>query len=125
MDEREKVDPLKELGERLDRARRAQQSSAKRAAPETGTNAALAFAWRIGVELVGALVVAIFLGWAVDRWLGTRPWGMIVFFFLGIAAGMLNVYRAVSGLGMKVGYRRDRGVGNAGENEAGQEEDED
>ena len=46
------------------------------------------------------------LGWAIDRWLGTRPWGIIVLFFLGVAAGMLNVYRAVSGISTPVGYRR-------------------
>ena len=38
---------------------------------------------------------------------------MIVMFFLGVAAGMLNVWRAVSGMGMAVGYRR-RGGDNAG-----------
>jgi ATP synthase protein I len=51
------------------------------------------------------------LGWAIDRWLGTRPWGMIVLFFLGVAAGMLNVYRAVTGVSVPVGYRRPDGGG--------------
>lgn len=60
----------------------------------------LAFALRIAVELVSALAVGMGIGWAVDRWFGTRPWGLVVFFFLGAAAGMLNVYRAVSGSGM-------------------------
>ncbi len=41
----------------------------------------------------------------MDKWLGTRPWGMVVFFFLGVAAGMLNVYRAVAGMGGAVGFR--------------------
>lgn len=61
---------------------------------------------RIGIELVVAIGVATGLGWAIDRWLGTRPWGIIVLFFLGVAAGMLNVYRAVSGISTPVGYRR-------------------
>ena len=52
------------------------------------------------------MVVATGLGWAIDRWLGTRPWGTIVLFFLGVAAGMVNVYRAVTGIKMPVGYRR-------------------
>jgi ATP synthase protein I len=60
---------------------------------------------RIGIELVVAIGVATGLGWAIDRWLGTRPWGIIVLFFLGVAAGMLNVYRAVSGISTPVGYR--------------------
>jgi len=44
----------------------------------------------------------------LDRWLGTRPWGMIVMFFLGTAAGMLNVWRALTDQGMAVGYRRQQ-----------------
>lgn len=105
MDEREKEDPLRELGERLEKARAAGKRPAKRDG-EPSTGSALAFGWRIGVELLGAIVVSVFIGWAIDRWLGTRPWGMVVFFFLGVAAGMLNVYRAVKGLGMAIGYRR-------------------
>ena len=65
----------------------------------------LGLGFRIGIELVVAVVVATGLGWAIDRWLGTRPWGMIVLFFLGVAAGMLNVYRAVTGISGPVGYR--------------------
>jgi ATP synthase protein I len=51
------------------------------------------------------------LGWAIDRWLGTRPWVMLVMFFLGVAAGMLNVYRAVTRTGGAVGYRRSASEG--------------
>ena len=50
--------------------------------------------------------VATAVGWAIDHWLGTRPWGIIVLFFLGVAAGMLNVYRAVTGISTAAGYRR-------------------
>jgi ATP synthase protein I len=63
-------------------------------------------AMRIGVELVAAMVVAMGAGWLLDRWLGTKPWLMIVFFFLGSAAGIMNVYRAVNGLGLAAGYKR-------------------
>ena len=55
------------------------------------------------MELVAALVVGVAIGWGIDRWLGTRPWGLLVFFFLGAAAGILNVYRAVGGSGMMGG----------------------
>ncbi|HTN10865.1 MAG TPA: AtpZ/AtpI family protein [Acetobacteraceae bacterium] len=54
-------------------------------------------AWRIGVrvgvEMVTALVVAVAIGWALDRWLGTRPVFLGVFVLLGGAAGVLNVWR--------------------------------
>jgi ATP synthase protein I len=111
MDERDETDPLRGLGQRIDKARRAQAGRPPEPAGDSGnagTGAALALGWRIGLELVGAVAVAVFIGWAIDRWLGTRPWGMIGFFFLGVAAGMVNVYRTVSGLGRAVGLGQAR-----------------
>ncbi len=63
-------------------------------------------AMRVGLELVSGLAVGVGIGWLLDQWLGTRPWLMVVFFFLGAGAGMLNVYRSVSNLGYGVGYSR-------------------
>ena len=40
------------------------------------------------------VLVGAFIGWALDRWLGISPWGMIVFLLLGFAAGVINVVRA-------------------------------
>src|SRR5436190_21751521 len=106
MSEREPPDPLARLGERIDKARaqnvRNQPAVGDRAAMQQGLGVGL----RIGIELVVAIGVATALGWAIDRWLGTRPWGIIVLFFLGVAAGMLNVYRAVTGVSTAAGYRR-------------------
>jgi ATP synthase protein I len=65
----------------------------------------LGLAFRVGIELVAALAVGVGIGWLLDRWLGTKPWLMVVFFFLGSAAGMLNVWRAMSGIGPGPGYR--------------------
>lgn len=109
MDERDARDPLRDLEERLERARRSREQQSPRASGDDAageSRSALALAFRIGLELVVAVVVGVAIGWAFDRWLGTRPWGMIVFFFLGIGAGMVNVYRAVTGMGAAVGYRR-------------------
>jgi len=66
--------------------------------------------WAMGVEFVGAVIVSGILGYLLDRWLGTRPWGMILFFFLGVATGMVNVYRAISGMGMAIGYKQRGGT---------------
>jgi ATP synthase protein I len=49
--------------------------------------------FRAGVDVVSALVVGIVIGLLLDRWLGTWPWLFLLFFVLGSAAGILNVYR--------------------------------
>jgi len=50
----------------------------------------------VGLAFVFALAIGFWLGTVFDGWLGTKPVLTIVFFFLGLAAGVLNVYRIVS-----------------------------
>ena len=104
-------DPLARLGERLDKAR-ARRGGEPAARPDNaGLQQGVGLGFRIGIEFVVAIIVATGLGWAIDSWVGTRPWGMIVMFFLGVGAGMLSVYRAVAGIKTPVGYRRlDEGM---------------
>jgi ATP synthase protein I len=66
---------------------------------------ALGMGFRIGVDLVAALVVGVGIGYGLDLWFGTLPWVTILFFFLGSGAGVMNVFRAVKGMGYAVGYR--------------------
>src|SRR5438128_2074041 len=99
-------DPLARLGERLDRARERRAGDRTTGEDASAGQRGMAVGLRIGVEFVVAVVVATGLGWALDRWLGTRPWGTIILFFLGVGAGMLSVYRAVTGIETAVGYRR-------------------
>jgi ATP synthase protein I len=106
MSDRGGPDDLRSLGERLDKARRDRMGTA--AGDGTGKGAldgsALGFGFRIGIELVVAVVFGLGVGWAFDRALGTKPWGLIVFLLMGIAAGMLNVFRAMRGMGSAIGY---------------------
>ena len=51
-------------------------------------------AFKLGTELVAAVVVGTIIGFILDTWFGTKPWLIIVFFFLGSAAGILNVIKA-------------------------------
>lgn len=71
--------------------------------------AGLSFAVRIGAEIVAALVVGVGIGLLLDRWLDTRPWFLLLFFILGAAAGMLNVFRTTAGYGYSAGYRKPDG----------------
>jgi len=103
-------DALARLAERLDKARA--QGGERPASGDgggAGQQRAIGVGFRIGIEFVVAIVVATGLGWAFDRVLGTKPFVMIVMFFLGVAAGMLNVYRAITGQGAAVGFRPPRG----------------
>ena len=50
-------------------------------------------AFRLGTELVAAAVVGTIIGFILDSWFGTKPWFIILFFIIGVIAGMLNVIR--------------------------------
>ncbi len=102
--------------EKLDaRLKRAQEETRKSGpgwpAGDRPPGTALGLALRVGVELVSALAVGVAIGWALDAWLGTRPWLMLAFILLGGAAGILNVYRMARGFGYAVGYKQDKATG--------------
>jgi ATP synthase protein I len=54
----------------------------------------MAYGMRMATELVSAVIVGGLIGYALDWWLGTKPWLFLLFFVLGFAAGVLNVLRA-------------------------------
>jgi ATP synthase protein I len=111
MSESRPPDPLARLGEKIDKARAERVRTQPVVVDRSVLQQGMGLGVRIGIELVVAIVVSTGLGWGIDRWFGTRPWGMIVLFFLGVAAGMLNVYRAVTGISGPVGYgRSDQGA---------------
>ena len=96
-----------ELSRKIREAQERQQdqrpSSGSPVSNTTGTGRAL----RAATDLVVALVVGGLLGYWLDRWLGTKPWGMIIFFFLGFGAGFLNIYRAETGQSCKIGFKKN------------------
>ncbi len=55
-------------------------------------------AFKLGTELVAAVLVGTIIGFIFDSWFGTKPWLIIIFFFIGSAAGMLNVIRTAKKL---------------------------
>jgi ATP synthase protein I len=102
---------LDELDAKLRGARQADRRGGAEAPGAEAQRGALGLAVRVGVELVSALVVGVGIGYLLDVWLGTKPWLMVVFFFLGAAAGIVNVWRVVSGMGNAVGYAKGTGEG--------------
>ncbi len=110
---------LSDLKARLVRART--RDGHRTGSDDQPGNSGIGIAVRVGIELAGTLAVGVGIGWALDRWLGTGPWFMVVFFFLGAAAGILNVYRAVKNLGLAAGYRAPPEADRGAETEAGEE----
>ena len=51
-------------------------------------------AFQLSTELVSAVLVATIIGFILDNWFGTKPWLIIVFFFIGVATGIINVIRS-------------------------------
>lgn len=80
----------------------ARLEAAKRAnAPQPAHGAqggAMGTAFRLSADLVSAVVAGAGLGWGLDWLLGSGPWFLLLFFFLGIAAGILNVIRTANAM---------------------------
>ena len=83
---------LKEITTRLEIAKK---NIKKKVKTNRGSNAAsLGKALKISTELVAAVVVGSIIGFLLDGWFDTKPLLTICFFIMGVAAGMLNVFRS-------------------------------
>ena len=106
-DDRGRTPPLHDLDARLKSAREKASVSIDKSRSNPALPPSLVgIAMRAGVELVAGVAVGAGVGYGLDQWLGTSPWLLILSFILGAAAGMLNVYRSVAGLGMALGYQK-------------------
>ena len=83
---------LESLDERLDRMQQAEAKRTKRRLPDES--------YRTGQlvlsHLVGAPAGGFIIGFVLDKWLGTKPWVMLLMLFLGFAVGVWNVMRIAS-----------------------------
>ena len=61
--------------------------------------------FRIGTELIAAVIVGGLIGFGLDSWLGTKPWLLVVFVLLGNMAGLWNIFRITGGEGYKIGFK--------------------
>jgi ATP synthase protein I len=85
---------LNALDAQLKAARERSPAPESRSAGPTGDRAGMAEGMRLSAELLAGVLVGLGVGWALDRWLGTAPWLLLVFLLLGTAAGILTVIRS-------------------------------
>ena len=55
-------------------------------------------AFKLSTELVAAVLVGTIIGFILDNWFDTKPWLIIIFFFVGVVAGILKVIRSAKKL---------------------------
>ena len=58
----------------------------------------LGVAFKLSTELVSAVAVGTIIGFILDNWFGTKPWLILIFFFIGVVAGILNVIRVANNM---------------------------
>ena len=80
------------IGKRLDDVKARRMPNATEDGRARGQ--AFAKAFRFVAELIVGVGVGGFIGWVLDRQLGTAPWLLVLFVTLGFAAGLMNVIRA-------------------------------
>ena len=91
---------LKEISTRLKIAKK----KIKKIKKENGSSnaASLGKALKISTELVASVVVGSTIGFLLDNWLDTKPLLTICFFIMGVAAGILNVFRSAKKMQKKL-----------------------
>jgi len=83
-------DKLQKLKKRIDTA-----ETTNSPPPKQKKQSGAGFGFKISTEIIAALVVGVGIGLIVDKYLGTKPFGLIIFFIFGAIAGFLNVYRVM------------------------------
>ena len=96
-DERSGREPLGEDA-RIDaldaQLKAAKEREEQRNRPQShGTDANYRMGNRVLAELLGGLIGGALIGWVIDRFAGTGPWGLLVMLFLGIVVAFRNIIR--------------------------------
>jgi ATP synthase protein I len=91
---------LNALDAQLKAARERSPAPESRSGPSEDKSG-MATGMRLSAELLAGVLVGLGIGWALDRWLGTAPWLLLVFMLLGTAAGIVSVIRSSNKPGAK------------------------
>ena len=87
------MEKFKEIATRLEIAKdKVKKKNFKQS--KSSNAASLGKALKISTELIASVVVGSTLGYIFDGWFDTKPILTIIFFFMGVAAGIINVFRS-------------------------------
>ena len=65
---------------------------------ENQNSSSFGAAFKISTELVAAVAVGTIIGFILDKTFGTKPWLIIIFFFIGVIAGIINVIKSAKNM---------------------------
>ena len=83
---------LENFKNRLKIAKNKQKNSSKTVGNNRNSSS-MGSAFKLSTDLVAHVVVGTIIGFILDSWFDTKPWLIIIFFFLGSVAGILNVIK--------------------------------
>ena len=55
-------------------------------------------AFKLSAELVSAVAVGTIIGFLLDKTFGTKPWLILIFFFVGVITGIINVFKSAKNM---------------------------
>lgn len=102
---------VNELGDKLGKAKAAHVQ--QRTGGSVLQGRGMAYGFRMASEFVAAIIVGGLLGYVFDLWLGSKPWLFLVFFVLGLAAGILNVIRGYQKMQAEIATKTGGDIGRS------------
>ncbi len=87
MPENKELPSLKELGKKIDKAKREINADESESRAPSATN--------VSIDLLGGVIGGSLAGYYLDKWLGTTPFLFIICFFLGVAGAVRNILRSI------------------------------
>ena len=85
-------DPLAALDAKLRAAEHAHDPAARTPDAASMLGRVYSEGFKLAIELFACTAIGILLGYGLDKWLGTKPWGFIILMILGVVAGFRNFY---------------------------------
>ena len=85
---------MKKFEDLKTRLRIAKSKIDKKSVNNNKSSSSLGIAMKLSTEMVAAVIVGTIIGFILDTWFDSKPWFILIFFFVGVVAGITNVIRS-------------------------------